>query len=207
MSGAFHHAAIALAQTIGFSLEERQVVLELLKGITTRGQSVDDLHAAVLARLGPRDFRWPEFDRWQAFFAQGWKFPPLWDGLKKAPAPRTAPQARQVYQEQKLYLLLHWLQSLETTRAQSRIALARYAQRGIRAEIARQGDGAPCPVCDPLNRREVTDNPRDLPPFHPGCRCLVLGISGVEALAAGRRRRPPRRMDAPRGKNGRPQSP
>lgn len=204
MSGAFHHAAIALAQTIGFSLEERQIVLDLLKSVTTRGQSVDDLHAAVLARLGTRDFRWPEFDRWQAFFAERWKFPPLWDALKKAPAPRTAPEIRHAYQQQKLYLLLHWLQSLETTRAQSRIALARYAQRGIRAKIARQGDGAPCPVCDPMNGREVTDNPRDLPPFHPGCRCLVLGINGAGEAPTARRRRPPRRIDAPRARNGRP---
>jgi hypothetical protein len=203
ITGAFHHAAIALAQTIGFSLEERQIVLDLLKGVTTRGQSVDELHAAVLARLGRRDFRWPEFDRWQAFFAERWKFPPLWDELKKAPAPRSAPQARHAYQEQKLYLLLHWLQSLETTRAQSRLALARYAQRGIRAEIARQGDGAPCPVCDPMNRRPVANNAHDLPPFHPGCRCLVLGISETGAPPAARRRRPPVRIDTPGRRNGR----
>src|SRR3989304_2164469 len=76
MGGAFHHAAIALAQTIGFSLEERQIVLDLLKGVTTRGQSVDELHAAVLSRLGRRDFRWPEVDRWQAFFAGRWEVPP-----------------------------------------------------------------------------------------------------------------------------------
>src|SRR3989304_2102899 len=135
MSGAFHHAAIALAQTIGFSLEERQIVLDLRKGVPTRGQSVDELHAAVLARLGRRDFRWPEFDRWQAFFAERWEFPPLWDKRKKAPAPRSAPQARDAYQEQKLYLLLHWLQSLETTRAQSRPPPPRDAPRGLRAEI------------------------------------------------------------------------
>ena len=202
MSGAFHHAAIALAQTTGFSLEERQIVLDLLKGVTTRGQSVDDLHAAVLARLGSRDFRWPEFDRWQSFFAERWKFPPLWDELKKAPAPRTLPQVRQAYQKQKLYLLLHWLQSLETTRAQSRLSLARYAKRGVRAEIARQGDGAPCPVCDPQNRREVTDNPRDLPPFHPGCRCLVLGISEAGEPPVSRKRRPPHRMATARRNNG-----
>ncbi len=203
ITGAFHHAAIALAQITGFSREERQVVLDLLKGITTRGQSVEELHAGVLARLGARDFRWPEFDRWQAFFAERWKFPPLWDELKKPPALRAAPHIRLAYQEQKLYLLLHWLQSLETTRAETRIALARYATRGIRAEIVRQGDGAPCPVCDPLHRQVVADNSLDLPPFHPGCRCLVLGISESRESAPARRRRPPRRMESPRRKNGR----
>ncbi|MBI4587611.1 MAG: hypothetical protein HY725_02130 [Candidatus Rokubacteria bacterium] len=177
MNGTLHHAAIALAQTTGFSREERQAVLDLLRGITTRGGAVDDLHAAVLARLGARDFGWPEFDRWQAFFAARWKFPPLWDELKKTPTLRAAPEIRHAYQEQKLYLLLHWLQSLETTRAQARTALARYARRGIRGEIARQGDGTPCPVCDPLNHREVKDNHGDLPPFHPGCRCLLLAIA------------------------------
>lgn len=203
MSGAFHHAAIALAQTTGFSLDERQLLLDLLKAATTRGHSVDDLHASVLTRLGSRDFRWPEFDRWQAFFTERWKFPPLWDELKKAPALRAAPQARRTYQERKLYLLLHWLQSLETTRAQSRLALARYAQRGVRAAIVRQGDGAPCPVCDPLHGRAVTDNPRDLPPFHPGCRCLVLGSEAGEPPAP-RKRRPPHRMATARRSNGRP---
>ena len=195
MSGALHHAAIALAQTTGFSREERQIVLDLLKEITTRGGAVDDLHAAVVGRLGARDFRWPEFDRWQAFFAEGWRFPPLWEELKKTPALRASPQIRHAYHEQKLYLLLHWLQSLETTRAQTRTALARYAKRGIRAEIARQGNGMPCPVCDPLNHHEVKDSPRDLPPFHPGCRCLVLAISAADEVTPGRKRRPPRRME------------
>lgn len=179
MSGTLHYAAIALAQTTGFSREERQIVLDLLKGIATRGEAVGTLHAAVWARLGARDFGWPEFDRWQAIFAEQWKFPPLWDELKKTPTLRASPEIRHAYQEHKLYLLLHWLQSLETTRAQTRTALARYARRGIRAEIARQGDGAPCPVCDPLNHREVKEHLLDLPPFHPGCRCLILAISEV----------------------------
>jgi hypothetical protein len=189
MSETLHYAAIALAQTTGFSPEERQIVLNLLKGITTRGETVGDLHAAVLARLGARDFHWPEFERWQSIFAEWWKFPPLWDELKKAPTLRAAPEIRHAYQEHKLYLLLHWLQTLETTRAQTRTALARYARRGIRAEITRQRDGVPCPVCDPLNHREVNDNLPDLPPFHPGCRCLVLAIT--EARRGHRRPVPP----------------
>ncbi len=200
MSGALRHAAIALAQTTGFSREERQAVLDLLKGVTTRGQSADDLHSAVLARLGARDFRWPEFDRWQAFFAQGWKFPPLWDEVKKTPAIRAAPEIRHAYWTHKLYLLLHWLQSLETTRVQTRTALARYAQRGIRAEIVRQGNGMPCPVCDPLNHQEVKDGARDLPPFHPGCRCLILAVTNAGGPSAGRKRRPLGRMTKANGK-------
>ncbi len=194
MSLAFRHAAIALAQTTGFSREERQVLLDLLKGVTVRGRSVDDLHAAVLARLGARDFRWPEFDRWQAFFAEQWKFPPLWDELKKTPVPRAAPETRHAYLQRKLYLLLHWLQSLDTTRAQTRTALARYASQGIRAEIVRQGDGTPCPVCDPLDHLEVTGSARGLPPFHPGCRCVVLRVSPTGSPPAVRKRRPPRRI-------------
>jgi hypothetical protein len=178
MSETLHHAAIALSQTTGFSRDERQAVLGLLKGIATRGETVDELHAAVLAQLGARDFGWPEFDRWQAFFAAQWKFPPLWDELKKTPTLRAPREVRNAYQERKLYLLLHWLQSLETTRAQTRSALARYAGRGVRSEIARQDDVAACPVCDPLNHREVKETVRDLPPFHPGCRCLILATSG-----------------------------
>lgn len=174
MSGTLHHAAIALAQTTGFSLEERAIVLDLLKGAATRGALICDLHAAVLARLGARDFGWPDFDRWQALFAERWDFPPLWDEVKKTPTLCASPEIRHAYRANKLYLLLHWLQSLETMRAETDTALARYTRRGFRARIARQGDGAPCPVCDPLNHREVKDNPQDLPPFHPGCRCLVL---------------------------------
>ena len=196
MSGTLHYAAIALAQTTGFSREERQIVLDLLKGITTRGEAVGTLHAAVWARLGARDFGWPEFDRWQAIFAEQWKFPPLWDELKKTPTLQASPEIRHAYQEHKLYLLLHWLQSLETTRAQTRTELARYGSRGLRAKIARQGNGAPCPVCDPLNHREVKDNPQNLPPFHPGCRCLVLAIS--EASRA--HRRPVRPSPTPNGR-------
>lgn len=188
MSEAMHHAAIALAQTTGFTREERQVVLDLLKDATRRGDSLDDLHVAVLGRVAPRDFGWPEFDRWQGFFAQHWKFPPLWDELKKAPAIRASAETRVAYQKHKLYLLLHWLQSLETTRAQTRTALARYASRGIRAQITRQGDGAPCPACDPLHGREIARNPRDLPPFHPGCRCLAQPILNAGSATTGRRR-------------------
>ncbi len=182
MSGTFRYAAIVLAQTTGFSLEERQLVLDLFKGIAKRGEAVGGLHAEVLARLGARDFSWPEFDRWQAFFAERRKFPPLWDELKKTPSLRASPEVRHAYQEHKLYLLLHWIHSLEITRAETRSALARYASRGLRAKIARQGDGAPCAVCDPLNHSEAKDHPQNLPPFHPGCRCLVLAITEAGGL-------------------------
>ena len=177
MSEPLHYAAIALAQTTGFSREERQIVLDLLKGVATRGGVVGDFYAAVRLRLAPRDFSWPEFDRWQALFAERWEFPPLWGELKTTPTRRASAESRQAYQEYKLYLLLHWLESLETTRAQARAMLARYARQGVRAKIARQADGTPCPVCDPLNHREVRDNGWDLPPFHPGCRCLVLAVT------------------------------
>jgi hypothetical protein len=75
-------------------------------------------------------------------------------------------------------------------------ALARYAKLGVRARITRQGEGRPCPVCDPFDHLEVHGAPGEMPPFHPGCRCLILPIVGarsrpvprVEPRVRGRRR-------------------
>lgn len=183
MSGAFHHAAIALAETTGFSAEEHRILIGLIKRGASRGEALEDLHAAALARLGGRDFDWPEFDRWQAFFARRRQFPPLWDELKRPPTFRAAPEVHRAYRARKLYLFLDWLQCLDTTRAELRTALARYAKLGVGARITRQGDGVPCPVCDGLNSREVKGTPRELPPFHPGCRCLILPIVETGSLS------------------------
>ena len=165
------HAASALAATSGFSREERRVVLDLLRR-RARDSGTDERHGAVLARLGVRDFAWPEFDRWQSFFAECGEFPPRWDHLRTAPALRAPAAARTAYRIEKLQLLLDLLHGLETSHA----ALARYAKRGIRVEVARQDEGARCLVCERESRREATGGAGRLPPFHPGCRCLLVAV-------------------------------
>ncbi len=186
MSEPPHYAAIALAQTTGFSREECRIVLDLLKGIAARDGATGNFYASVRARMQPRDFSWPEFDRWQALFAERGEFPWLWDQLKTPPTLWASAELRRAYQEHKLYLLLHWLESLETARGQAHAALARYARRGVRAKIVRQADVAPCPVCDPLTHRGVEASPWTPPPFHPGCRCVVLAVTRVEGLSPAR---------------------
>lgn len=176
MSTVLHVAAGALARITGFSDDERELILDSVLGRGTRSTAVGDACGAILRRLGDRDFVWPEFDRWQALFAERCEFPALWDHLKVTPPAGASTETRHAYREHKLRLLLDWLHGLEVTRPQVHVALARYARRGVRAGIARQGDGAPCPVCDPLNHREVHGTPGEIPPFHPGCRCLVLAI-------------------------------
>ena len=179
------------ALTDGHSAEERQTVIGLLREAATHGRGIGEFHAAGLARLGAKEFAWPEFDRWHAFFAQRGNFPPLWDEVKKIPNLRDSPDIRNAYRRHKVHLLLDWLQSLEGSRA----ALARYRGRGVRAKITRQGDGARCPACDPFNHCEVKDKQEELPPFHPGCRCLVVAITDVRVCRpAGRATQPPRNL-------------
>ena len=168
-----HKPAIAIARTDGDSAEKRQTAIGLLRGAGARGRGVGEFRAAALARPGAKEFAWPEFDRWHAFFARCGTFPPLWDEVKRIPNLRDSPEIRDAYDRHKLYLLLDWLQNLEGARA----ALAHYRGRGVSAKIARQGDGALCPACDPFNHREVKDRQEELPPFHPGCRCLVVAIT------------------------------
>lgn len=161
----------ALAQTSGFSREERHAIIALINGPTMR--TVEHAYSRVLREMGARDFEWPEFDRWYGVFARRGVFPPLWEGLEHRPCRAASSPIRQAYHEQKLYLLVDWLQALDITRAEVRAALARYAKLGVGARITRQGGGSPCPACDPLDHREVNEIP-DLPPFHPGCRCVIL---------------------------------
>lgn len=167
-------AELALGQTTGFSVEEQGVLIELLRRSAAGGPARGCLQAAALARFGVRDFDWPDFDRWQEFFAQRRQFPPLWERLEEAPAVRATADIHRAYGEHKLYLLIDWLQGLDTTRDEVHAARARYAKLGVGARITRQGAGTPCPACDPLDHREVTGTPAELPPFHPGCRCLLL---------------------------------
>ncbi len=191
MKHELHDAGIAVVRRDGHSAEERQTAIRLLKVAAMRGRGIGELPAAGLARLEAQEFAWPEFDRWRAFFAQREKFPPLWDEVKRIPNLRDSPESRDAYRRHKFYLLLDWLQSLEASRS----ALAHYRERGVRAKITRQGDGALCPACDPFNHREVKDKREDLPPFHPGCRCLVVAITDVRVhLSPGRATHPSRNL-------------
>lgn len=171
-----HRAAVALAQTTGFSPEERQIILRLVLGKGRGGREVAELHAAVLARLGAREFSWPEFDRWQTFFTERSRFPALWEDLKTIPPREATLRVRHAYQERKLYLLLDWLMGLAARLAETRITLARYEKQSVRAEITRQTPGTSCAICELLNHREVKHNSSNVPPFHPGCRCVILAM-------------------------------
>ena len=178
-------AVTALAETRGFSGEERQTIITLLKEETMRSHAVDHACALVLTQMGTRDFEWPEFDRWHALFTRRGHFPPLWEAVARQPCPGDPWPARQAYLDRKLYLLIDWLHGLVVTRAEMRAALTRYAVLGLPSEITRQSPEIVCPACDRLNNEDVLDHPRDLPPFHPGCRCLIL--TAPARARAGRR--------------------
>jgi hypothetical protein len=171
VSAGLRHAEAMLARTRGFSRGERRVLLDLLD--RRRGDRGWDAGGSVLAELGHREFDWPEFDRWQRFFAAWGARPPMWDGLTAAPLPRAAPDVVLAYRERKLFLLLDWLRGL-AARPETRAVVARYARLGVPARVVRQDGRAPCPACERRDRREVGDSSSELPPFHPGCRCLVL---------------------------------
>ena len=126
-----------------------------------------------------QDFSWPDFDRWQAFFAAADVFPAQWEGLHVVPAPHT-PEA-EAYQLRKLALFSEWLDMLDRRAT----TLAHYARQGISARIVRQGAGPACPVCYPFDAREVGPSLDTMPPFHPGCRCVLQAMPTTTA-----RRRP-----------------
>ena len=173
MSDRFDAAALALDSIHGFSDDEREAVVELLRigraGLTPPREG----SATPLTSLAERAFTWPEFDRWQAFFAARDTFPARWDGLHAVPSPLTPPAALEAYQLRKLDLLFDWLDTL-TRRA---TALGHYTRQGMRARIVRQGDGRRCPVCEPFNALEVTHGSDTMPPFHPGCRCVLMAVN------------------------------
>jgi len=137
--------------------------------------------AEMAVEAGTPDFAWPDFDRWQAAFAAARNFPPRWEGLHRAP-PAHTPEA-ETYRLRKLSLFSEWLDLL----ARRSTVHAHFARQGIRARVERQDMRLPCPACDPFNAREVGAELEAMPPFHPGCRCVVLAVP-VEP--AGRRRRP-----------------
>jgi hypothetical protein len=116
------------------------------------------------------DFSWPEFDRWQAAFAAAGMFPPRWEGLQRVPRAHT-PEA-EAYRLGKRVLFDEWLDML----AHRPAVRAHYDGRGIRARVVRQDERAPCPVCDGFNAREVGPGLDAMPPFHPGCRCVLVAM-------------------------------
>jgi hypothetical protein len=111
-----------------------------------------------------------EFDRWQATFAAVGAFPPRWEGLHTVPPARTP--AAVAYQLRKLILLEEWLDMLARGSAEHR----RYAERGIKVRAVRQDATRPCPGCDPLIVRALTFGIDAMPPFHPGCRCVLVAV-------------------------------
>jgi hypothetical protein len=123
-------------------------------------------------------FAWPDFDRWQAVFTAAGTFPARWDGLHFAPPPGT-PDA-EGYHQRKLALFSEWLDML----AHRSVVLAHYARQGIRARIARQDAEPACAACDAFHGREVGSDLDTVPPFHPGCRCVLVAVP-----RAGARRR------------------
>jgi hypothetical protein len=140
----------------------------------------------VAAAGATGDFSWPEFDRWQAAFAAVDIFPSRWDGLRCAPPPHT-PEA-EAYFLRKLVLFDEWRDML----ARRPALLAHYARHGVRARVARQDEQAPCPACEPFNRCEVGAGPDAMPPFHPGCRCVLVAIHTASVERAPRSRERPR---------------
>lgn len=121
------------------------------------------------------DFAWPDFDRWQAAFAAAESFPTRWEGLHRAP-PADTPEA-EAYRLRKHGLFSEWLDML----ARRSTARAHFARQGIRARVMRQDGQLPCPACDPFNTREVAGDLEAIPPFHPGCRCVLLAIPVARA--------------------------
>lgn len=137
-----------------------------------------------------QDFSWPEFDRWQAAFAAAKIFPPRWEGLQCVPPAHT--REAEAYQLRKLVLFCEWLDLC----AHRPAVRAHYARQGIRARVVRQDERAPCPACDPFNARVVGPGLDAMPPFHPGCRCLLVAM---RAVPANRRRRS---YERPRSRTG-----
>lgn len=134
---------------------------------------------AAMATSAP-DFAWADFDRWQAAFAAIHIFPARWEGLHRVP-PGHTPEA-EAYRLRKLDLLAEWLEML----SRRPTVRAHFARQGVRTRVVRQDTRLPCPVCEPFNMREVGAELDAMPPFHPGCRCVLVAIP---AVLAGRRRK------------------
>jgi hypothetical protein len=119
------------------------------------------------------DFSWPDFDHWQGIFAAAGVVPPGWEGLQRPPA-RGSSEAES-YCQRKLALFTEWLDMLSHRPA----VWAHYSRRGIRVRVVRQDERAPCPACDRFNAREAQADMNAMPPFHPGCRCVLMAMPAI----------------------------
>jgi len=172
---AFDLIGRALRSIQGFSEDEQATLLELVKIGRVRAAAAQGESATGLTVLAGHAFTWPEFDRWQAFFASRGTFPVRWEGLQAVPAPQTSRSGRAAYQLRKLNLLFEWLDTL----GRGAIALRHYTRLGLRARIVRQDDGQRCAACDFWDGREVTPGKDTMPPIHPGCRCVLMAVTAT----------------------------
>jgi hypothetical protein len=140
--------------------------------------------AARASAAGTPDFAWPDFDRWQAAFAAAHVFPPRWDGLHRAPTGDT-PEA-EAYRLRKLGLLFEWLDM----RARRATVHDHFARKRIRARVVRQDTHFSCSACDAFHMREAGHELDAMPPFHPGCRCVLVAMPTGLADRSTRSRRP-----------------
>lgn len=184
----FQAAARALLSIQGLSATEREAVVERLKLGRARAAAAHPEASPTASALTDRAFTWPEFDRWQEFFNSRGTFPARWDGLQTAPAAQTTPAARATYRLRKLDLLFEWLDALTHGAA----AFGHYQRQGMRARVVRQGGEGPCPACESFHGHEVRHGDDPMPPFHPGCRCVLVAMSDTptEERAPRRRRTP-----------------
>jgi hypothetical protein len=171
----FEAAACALASIDGFSDGEREMIVRLIKMGRARADASSEGWTPLLTGLVDRGFMWAEFDRWHAFFTACGIFPGRWDGLQVVPTPTTSVAVRRKYRQRKLELLLEWLDRL-TRRP---VELGHYTRRGRRAQIVPQDDDHPCSVCESFSGQEVTDGSENMPPLHPGCRCVLMAAVRV----------------------------
>jgi hypothetical protein len=137
------------------------------------------LSRRMAVELPALELAWSDFDRWQAFFAEADCFPAGWEDLRGVPPPRTA--EAEAYLLRKTALFTDWLDRLQ----QRAPTLEHDTRQGLRARIERQHAGQDCPVCAPFDGREAGPELATVPPFHPGCRCVLQAVSTGPA-----RRRP-----------------
>ena len=159
---------LALAGIRGFSERERALMLSSLTRRPPLSGRPWDEFSTRMETMADREFTWPEFDRWQAFFAARDSFPVRWDGLREVPPASTA--AAGIYQRRKLDLLIEWLEAI----ARRSAVAAHYARQGLGTRIAHQDVRDACDVCARFIARPADAGPGVLPPFHPGCRSVLL---------------------------------